>query len=363
MRPLTVKDFQKALSGDEPTWQEPFGSITAALNWYNYYSDSKESKKFAIEYLKSLKSPKTDIETVSKVPENEFSNLGFLCRMKLRGAPFTDKNLEYIDNQLNLLKQERIEVVVESVEPVAKVINIQERVQEKVKEFLGEIEGQLDDCYLSKNYKLFDPYAWFQKNQIKGMHAKYISNFFQKRIAEITEVLEGKDKQLVEAYSNFGKVQLKQYLDLLNKIVSDCVKISQVSKAIRAPKKTKSKPIEKIISKLTYKKEDNEYKIASINPRDIIGASQLWVFNTKTRKLGCLLSKDSDGLNIKSTSIINIDEDSSLQKTLRKPEPVLQSLLKSPKGALKKFLSTVNSVEQRLTGRINCDTILVRVVK
>jgi hypothetical protein len=114
---------------------------------------------------------------------------------------------------------------------------------------------------------------------------------------------------------------------------------------------------------LQFKKEDSEYKVASVNPADIVGCTQLWVFNTKTRKVGVYNSIDDAGLSVKGTTIINFNESTSVQKTLRKPEVSLPELIKAGKVTLRKFLSNINAVEQTLTGRINSDTILVRIIK
>jgi hypothetical protein len=92
MRHASVKDFEKALSGGEPSWKTGQTSLSSALNWYNYHSDSKESKKFTLSYLREIGASKKDIELIEKNPEAEFQNLGFVCRMKLRGAPLTEKN-------------------------------------------------------------------------------------------------------------------------------------------------------------------------------------------------------------------------------------------------------------------------------
>ena len=143
----------------------------------------------------------------------------------------------------------------------------------------------------------------------------------------------------------------------------DCARIAHTAKLTRAPRKKKVKSVDKVIEKLQFKKEDNEYKAASINPTDIIGASQLWVFNTKTRKLGCYNATDVGGLNIKGTTLTNFNEETSVQKTIRKPEVVLPATLKAGKVALRKVLTDINAVEQALTGRVNSDIILLRVIK
>jgi hypothetical protein len=175
--------------------------------------------------------------------------------------------------------------------------------------------------------------------------------------------IKGKDEQLVEGYSFLSKKQLKEYASLLKRIVEDCARIAHTAKLTRAPRKKKVKSVDKVIEKLQFKKEDNEYKAASINPADIIGASQLWVFNTKTRKNGFYNSTDVGGLNIKGTTLTNFNEETSVQKTIRKPEVVLPATLKAGKVALRKVLTDINAVEQALTGRVNSDIILLRVIK
>jgi hypothetical protein len=94
-----------------------------------------------------------------------------------------------------------------------------------------------------------------------------------------------------------------------------------------------------------------------------VGCSQLWVFNTKSRKLGVYNADDSGGLSVKGSTIINYKQDTSAQKTVRKPEALLPEVLKAGKISLRKILPGINSVEQELTGRINDDTILLRVIK
>ena len=42
----------------------------------------------------------------------------------------------------------------------------------------------------------------------------------------------------------------------------------------------------KQVSKLKFLKKDDNLKLVSINPEDIIDAKELWVYQTKYRKLG-----------------------------------------------------------------------------
>lgn len=361
MRHASLKDYEKALSGGEPSWKNGEGSLTRALNWYNYHSDSKESKKFTLSYLKEIKAPKSDIELLEKLPDDYFQNLGFVCRMKLRGAPLSSKNEQWITTFIENLKN-KVKPV-EPVKAVGPVVSIQERVEQKSKEYIGELEGAIDDCLFVRDFSAIEPYELMQSLGIKGAHTPHIVKFFQKRLEEINTVISTKDPDLKEAYSHLSKAELKDYAKYLNTIIADAGKLAHNAKVTRKPRKKKAKPVDKIVEKLQFKKDDNGFKIVSINPTDIVGSNQLWVFNTKTRKLGVYNATDAGGLSVKGTTIVNFDEKTSVQKTVRKPETVLPQCLKGGKIILRKLLPEINAVEQELTGRINSDIILLRVIK
>ena len=112
---------------------------------------------------------------------------------------------------------------------------------------------------------------------------------------------------------------------------------------------------------LKYKTEDTENKLVSINPVKIIGAEKLWIYNVKTRKLGVYVTSDAAGLDVKGSSILNYKYSESISKTLRKPKDVLSRVLDGGKVVLRKVMNEINAKPQELNGRINKDTILLRV--
>lgn len=364
-RHKSVKDVEKALSGGEPTWiNGETTSISAALNWYNYHSDNKDSKNYALQYLKVNGSDKKELEEYAKINENHYGNLGFVCRIKTNGAPLTEQNEKWIIAAFESLKEsQKTPKAKEVVEEDKPTTTVRDRIAEKAKEHIAELQNIIDECIASDDYKSFSPYAWMQKSEVKGVHTKFIVESFDKLKDELQDVVDGTDKQLVEGYSNFSKRQIKAFFALVSLIISDAEKLNDNAKLSRAPRKKKVKSANKVTEKLTYKKQDNEYKLNSINPVDIVGASQLWVFNTKTRKLGRYISKDADGFSVKGTTILNFNEEESIQKIVRKPEAVLENVLKGGKIVQKRILPELKTAEQPLTGRINADVILLRVIK
>jgi hypothetical protein len=137
--------------------------------------------------------------------------------------------------------------------------------------------------------------------------------------------------------------------------------LAQEAKINKKPRAKKPTDKSKIVAKMKYLKQDDKLKIVSINPQDIIGAKELWVFNVKTRKLGKYVTTEFGELNVKGTTITGFNENTSVQKTLRKPEEQLKEFKAAGKVVLRKFLEDIKAVDIKLNGRLNEDTVLLKV--
>ena len=145
--------------------------------------------------------------------------------------------------------------------------------------------------------------------------------------------------------------------------MSACDMVIDSAKATRAPRAKKSVSKERMIAKLQYKESDEKYKIVSVNPVDIIDAKEVWVFNVKTRKIGKYVAEEHTTIQVKGTTLQFVDEKLSVQKTLRKPDEQLKEFKKAGKVVLRKFMENINAVDIKLNGRLNKDTIILKVVK
>ena len=110
-------------------------------------------------------------------------------------------------------------------------------------------------------------------------------------------------------------------------------------------------------------KSHDAYKIVSVPPLDIVGANEVWVFNTKTRMLGHYFANDMQTLAIKGTTIQNYNEGKSVEKKLRKPEEQLKAFKESGKVALRTFMEKIRAKEGKLRGRLNKDIVIMKVIK
>ena len=86
------------------------------------------------------------------------------------------------------------------------------------------------------------------------------------------------------------------------------------------------------------------------------------LYNTKYRKLGRYVARDTGGLGVKGTSIKDFAT-TSVQKTLRKPKEQLKDFMGCGKVKLRKFLNNIKAVDTKLNGRMNNNIVILKVIK
>jgi hypothetical protein len=328
--------------------------LTQALSWYAQNRDNKDATKYAVEYFKKkLKIPAPD------ALKSQGSTFGFICRIVSLGGVLNASNATWFDETVQKIQKQV---------PVAKVItdtvvSIQDHIKRKASECIGELEGQIDDLIITEFKSNVSPYATMTGMDVKAAHTKFIIEHFKTRRVEYDNVLTTEDSDIKEGYSNFTKSQLKKLISYCDQVIVDGMKLAGEAIKTRKPRKRKTKSADQLIVKLNYAKDFADLKITSIDPKTIIGATSLWVYNTKTRKLGVYHALDASGLNIKGSTVLNYSESKSVSKTLRKPEVTVHEVLKAGKVALRNVLTDIRAAEKPLTGRINTDTILLRVSK
>ena len=355
----------------EPTWEkrtEPCKQydLIHAFQWYNHHKDSKDARKYLIEYL-----TKNNEITATQLQAVPYLNLswnivdGWLARCLSRGAWIPDTTFNNFKERMNVFRGRLDAIVAEknltaTVVDTGNVISIQERVQSKVDYFIMELEAKFDDVWHEQSGEEFVPYTWMVENEVKPMHASKIGEYFKQRAADWIAIIESKDEYVKESYPRPRK-EMIEAAKFFTLVATDAEKLASNKSAARKPRKKKPVSFEKKVKNLKFKKEDVDNKLVSIDPVKIMGAQQLWVYNVKTRKLGVYIAKDEAGLEVKGSAILNYKYGESICKTLRKPKDVLSRVLDGGKVVLRKVMSEVNSKPSELNGRINKDTILLRV--
>lgn len=252
-----------------------------------------------------------------------------------------------------------------------KIVTIKERMQEQITDLLGDFEAYLDDFISGeKTVKDFDPYKMMLSYQpaIKANHAKLIVESYECAKLEAIEVVEWQDEDIKEGY-NFMTVKMrKDYLAFFEKIETACDTVINQAKSTRKARKPRARSKDSIIKKLKYMEAFGELGLASIAPTDIVNCNELWVYNTKNRKIGVYhaISKDPKAMNrpgaglmVKGTTIQDFDEKASIQKTLRKPAEQINNWTGKAKTKFAKSFDELTTTGTKMNGRINEHTILL----
>jgi len=349
----------------------------SSMAWYRLESSVKELKPKVIDWMGRIGCTKEDISAFKKTKDNRCgTTMGAIAACLIKGMPAIREDFNDGKDSSAWLRTEIARVISEGkddkddsdivveVKKDVYIPSIQERVRDASMLMTEEIETAIES--FQTDPEAFDPKAFkilnvLKAKQAKAAHARIIREFYNRDLEELQEAATTKDEQLKEAYSHLSKVQLRKITAFYQEIVSACEMLAQEAKINRKPKAKKAVPAEKIVAKLKYKKADEPLKLVSINPADILGAKELWTYNTKSRKLGKYIASEFADLGVKGTSIINFDENKSVQKTLRKPIDQLKEFKAAGKVALRKFLDDINAVDTKMNGRINEEIMLLKV--
>jgi hypothetical protein len=334
-----------------------------------------------------------------------------VARMLLDGMPdFNKKEADYwtalpgtgdVMNPSSDFLRRRIEEAIEKGSKVVEekkaeekakkgvyVPSIQERLQHAAWSMSSVIDEHFEKFVSDSN--TFDPKGIdvlreLRSKDAKGAHGRIIKSEWQAIYNEYHNLLNfpsaaklklmGEREQdhwaqLKEGYSHLDNKALKKVMTFLQDVLGACDMLMKEGKVNRKPRKPKAINKEKVVAKMKYRKTDEDLKLVSINPSDIIGADELWVYNVKTRKIGKYVAsvidplgagREGSGLSIKGTTIIGFKEEESIQKTLRKPKEQLKEFADCGKVKLRKYMDDIKTTDIKLNGRINLDTVLLKI--
>lgn len=378
IREKAKRDYSPNWAGCE-AWNETqfLRYFHSAMQYYRMESSGKELKVKVIEWMNKNGYDKKTVALYKKTKDNRTGiTVGAIAACLLRGMQSCRADFNKGRDTATWLGAEIAKIIAEGkydidensvveVKATGPVVTIQERVRDAAMLMTEEIETAYEAFQLDP--ETFDPKAFKMLNLLKGKgakaaHARIIRDFYASDLAELEELAGGAaDEQLKEAYKHRTRKQIKNFIAFLTEIRTACDMLMQEAKVNRAPRKTKAVPKDKLVAKLKYMKTNEPLKLVSVNPVDIIGAGELWIYNTKSRKLGRYVAAEFNTLSVKGTTVTGFDPAKSVCKTLRKPEDKLKEFKSAGKIALRKFLDEINATDTRMNGRLNEEIILLKV--
>jgi len=243
-----------------------------------------------------------------------------------------------------------------------KVVSPQELMRRKVNSTVGYDLDYLEDEWIDGKTTDIDLYTQFQKHDLKGAAAPHLKDRVDAMRSEYYDAYHRNEDTAVEAYSHLTRKELKRRLDVCETMLNDLDKIQAASKATRKKRTPKARTADKQIKHFKYLKEDKtNYKLVSVDPLSVPGAFRLYTFNVKNRELTEYTTLAANGFEIKGTTIQNFDPEKSRKTRLRKPDAFLPIVLKKTVNQIGKEWDGLTTKTTVPTGRINADTILLRV--
>jgi hypothetical protein len=352
VRPKLTRTAVKSID-DKYYGSEPFDisimGYTNALNWYNYMHDQEQAREWVFEYLKR-NSAKGDLAAVRRLPKYAIpSTVGWIARILMNGNKL--ESMDYFNSRMAELiaTGHKIKEVI-TTKSDTPVISIQERTQAKINQLITDCEEAID------NDAALNIYEWLKGKEATVQAANAIREFYANWVDDFEE--DEFDTRAVKKIRTQQKLYWESFL-------ADCDRYCGNKKAIkiRKPREKKVKSAVDQVSKMQYQKEFPSLKIVSVNPAEVVGCQQLWTYNTKYKKLSRYDATGPAGIQIKGTTLTGFDIEKSQTKSVRKPEETIQQLLNAGKVALRNVMIDLKTNETKPNGRINTDTILLRVIK
>lgn len=340
-------------------------SLLKALNTYNAEYESKAKVKWARSYAEKLGLK------ITHVPDSYLSGtIGAMSRLITRNQYVEKQDIEKVAKMLRnlsetysekaLLKKQKENPTEEKQTPKKKDPLI--IADELATDIITDIEESIDILLTeSPGFDTIDPNMTIKRYAGNPKALQIAKDHTEKLIAEFEEVKLGKDKQIVEGYSNISKRKLNALLKMIEEFRSNLSTQSAIKKTTRKPRKVKEKPASVLVAKLKFKQEDTELKVKSIHPQKIIGSSQITLFNTKYRKVIVLHAIEGQTLSVKGTTIINIDPEKSVSKTLRKPQEQVKDFVNATKRNTATAFKAIKSTEHKANGRVNEETLILTI--
>jgi len=331
-------------------------SLLRNLNFYSIeIEDNKRKKEWAIAYWKS---ENKNVTGFARISDGYFSTVGAVSHMiKYRELPLEIKEVSFLDKKYTEFKRIVEALKTEEIDSVVHEKSKEEKINDEFNTHIAEFEAGLDMFFSGKQ---FDSKSYLIKNNVKPGMTKAIAEFFKPELKLIKSIPTSKDEQLIEGYSFLSRRQLDKYATYIQNLISSCEVASAINKASRKPRATKVKSPIELVKNAKYMVSEEHTKLKSEHPSKIVNATEVWLYNAKTRRLFKYVALPGLTLSVKGTTIINMDAEKSGGKIIRKPDSQLDGIQSMTSRPITKIYNEIKGTESSAVGRLNEDTIIVK---
>lgn len=373
MHKLKVPAADSKHFGVEPIWvdnyeptdyQSEFGK---ALNWYNYISEQKDCRAFLVDWFKGDKDKLKALATVpDKLLPRTYANT---ARIAMRGFPVSDEHKARIWQKVEEVATKRIKLEEEEDDAAEPTVKVVKKPLIATNFIVSDVDDEIENLIIGEEPKniaqILMPYRMTDKHYLECI-AK-----IEPMLAEFSELVEVRrlpkgqltpdQSDLLEAYSHLSGMKIvKDIVKLLESYIND-LKKSHVSKQVAKVRKKKPKDKTKLVKSIKYLAQDTELGITSVEPINLLNCSEIWTYDTKTRKLSKFYSPIGGGITVKGAALVGYEESMSTSRLLRKPEVQLKEFSVLKKNDLTKWYSAIKSKSGPVRARLTATTLILKV--
>lgn len=331
-------------------------SMIHALQYYNVNAENKKKVEWC-----NLLAKKNNID-LSSVPDSYLNGTkGALSRLILVDQPVENSDKEKLIQEFKALSEQfankqKKKATVEAVSTKP----VEDKNVEDSRLILAELEGMIDEIILADGNIDVQYEAAFKK--VANKKATQIAvKFLERRLAQFVEARDSDDPYIKEGW-NINRRKLNRVIKMLESAIESAATATAVVKKVLKTRVKKEKPAAVIVKNIKYLKESAEYNIKSLKPEAILEASEVVLFNTKSRRISILRALQGSKLNVRGTSIIDNDPAKSITFGLRKPEIQLKEFVNQTKRNIEVAVKSIKTViKEDASGRLNQDTLIIAI--
>ena len=259
---------------------------------------------------------------------------------------------------------EKGKVIYEEKQKANNVVSISPAVKlmRKINNTIMQELLDLEDKWIDGDDATINIYDRFKYHGLTNTAISHVKPMIEGWLLDYEDAYHKRCEQAVEGYSHLKRSTLNHRIKVCKAMLEDLERIRSATKASRNVKVKRPKSVDKQVAKVQYKKEDNDYKIVSINPIQIPTKTRLYAFNTKSKMVTEYVTESVNGFEISGSTIKNISKGLSRTICLRKPLDFLPVVLQKTPKQIDAAWQTLKTKTKVPNGRINKDTILLRVL-
>ena len=324
--------------------------MIAAYNYYNYFYTKKEAIEYLHAYLAAHDKPK--LAQIKHIRDLYIpTTIGWIARLLHRQCHLSGPTRAFFVSTLDDLIRRHPKQPAERTKQATVI---------KENSFIADLEDELDAFYKNKYRSDFSFVTWAKANELGKNTLVDIAKYYRPLVEELKAIPV--DKDLKEAYRHLTIKQRNDLTKFVESFVGDAEAIIENKNRTRKPRKKKVVSTDRLVKGLAYQPKDDILNLVSIAPEKIVGANQLLIYNTKTRKITFFVAEANQKLSVKGSSILNYDPAKSFERGIRKPSEAMPPIVKAGKRELNKLIQGLTTKPFPLeNGRVNRNCILINV--